>query len=348
MRISVFPRTWIGWSAWLCCAAGSLWAQEAPVAGRAAAEVVVRMPLDDPALPPERFYARPHQARVPSGNAVEFFLLPAGAAEELFVTLVFRDSDSAALAVYWLDVQAGTRTLLSENLAEGVAGLNQRTLRIPKELLAHAGQLLISGQTADLLQLGFQWLQPSAVFSGKDGELATLVMSGRIIGADELAGKQNLAPPDAWFDSVLEASLQQSPESLAGGLEFIVPLGEMPERTLIKAKFLNLPLNRKVQVWINGEFAGEFVPATPPLTDPGYVKVDGTLQYAGWRGGSLLLPVNQFLVGENSIILKSAEAGVFIRDAALQLKGETGPAPAKTSLPAGQMPGSESSLLTFP
>lgn len=257
-----------------------------------------------------------------------FALQPANPGEEVLVTVVFEDGSEGGPALLWID-DSGQQVTLSSSLSDGVEGRNQRTVAIPVASALSGGRLVISGDQSRVLRVRLDWLAPVSTLAAADQRPGRYLANDRLIPVDAVNGQPPVAEPDAWIGKVYEAFLQEEPASLDGAVEFVVPLGEVASQVLLSARFLGLPLDQGVSVWLNEKYIGELRPQVPPLTDAGYiVDESGDSSYAGWRSGSLLIRASDLSQGENSLVVSTSSSGVYIRDAALQLRPAASPAPS--------------------
>jgi hypothetical protein len=267
------------------------------------------------------FSSPPQQVMVPDGTGrSEFYLSPVEAPAQVFVTVVFEDAGEMPISVTWKSEETGLQIPMSENVSEGVPGWNQRTLRLPSALALQGGIVVVSGNQRSIARVRIDWLEPTETYVAVDQAIPGLVMGGRGIDDSTLTGRPEMSPPDAWFGEVFETALQDEPVSLDGGILFEIPFAESHATVLLKAKFQGVAPGDSVEVWINDQFAGTIQPATPPLTDPGYVRLtDQRVVYAGWREGSMFVPTGMLQAGENTLVMRPATPGCTVRDAALQI-----------------------------
>lgn len=286
-------------------------------------------PIKDSAEVPARL-ASPVKQIVSSGGVgyTIFALQPANPGEEVLVTVVFEDGAEGGPALLWID-DSGQQLTLSANLSDGIQGKNQRTVAIPVASALSGGRLVISGDQSKILRARLDWLAPVPTLAAADQRPGRYLMNDRLIPVDAVNGQPPVVEPDAWIGKVYEAFLQEEPAAMDGAVEFVVPLGAPASQVLLSARFLGLPLDQGVSVWLNGEYVGELRPQTPSLNDPGYITDEsGGSVFSGWRSGSLLIRASDFQQGDNSLVLSAEVSGVSIRDAALQLRPAATPAPA--------------------
>lgn len=298
-------------------AALALW----PLARLSADETVtLDFPLDSSKIRSSQLTFPPRQlVRADGIGYTEIYLASAPGGESLLVTVVFEESLEDNPALFWAD-DAGAQKTLSSNLSEGVIGLNQRSVLVPAEMVASAGRLVISGNQKGIRRVQLEWVSAKMTLISSEQPLPAYVNGDRILQAEEVTGEKLLAPPDAWIGNVLEASLQEEPVVLDEGTEMVMSLDQLPEQVMLRVRVLNLPLTDGLGIEINGSSAGNLYAEVPSLSDPGYILDEEGTRYAGWRQGSLLIPVSMLQKGENSIVLKAPGTGVYVRDATLQFK----------------------------
>jgi len=293
--------------------------------------LVVDFPIRAPVgAVPERLEGPPRQVVAPDGTGyAEFSLLPIREDFDLLVTVIFREDQEKGPSLFWIGDTPSRQVNLSDDLAEGVRGYNQRSVMIPKEVSSMAGKLIVHGDQPKILRVRLDWAPARKVYATTDQRPVTFIMSDRLLQNTDLTGQRPLGLPDIWFGRILEASLQEEPESLSENLEFVVPIEQPVAQGLFSAKFLGLPLDQAVEVWINGTKIGNLQPFLPALSDPGYLSDEsGNPVYAGWRTGALHMAPDLLKAGENSIVIVAPDGEVFLRDAVLQLRasGEVGSA----------------------
>lgn len=296
-------------------------------AARAADTTSFDFPIKDSADVPARLASPVKQIVSSDGIGYTIFALqPANPGEEVLATVVFEDGAEGGPALLWID-DSGQQVTLSANLSDGVEGNNQRTVAIPVASALSGGRLVISGDQSKILRARLDWLAPAPTLAAADQRPGRYLMNDRLIPVDAVNGQPPVAEPDAWIGKVFEAFLQEEPAAIDGAVEFVVPLGAPASQVLLTARFLGLPLDQGITVWLNGNYVGELRPQAPSLNDPGYVVADsGESTYAGWRAGSLLIRASNFQKGDNSLVLSTKSTGVYIRDAALQLRPAAAPA----------------------
>lgn len=318
-------------AAFFCLLAASVQAQES---------VTIDFPIKGEAPVAIGLSAPPRQVTTPDGlGYVELLLRPVRKGNHVFLTFVFEEADGKGPAVFWSGDASGSQVTISTNLAEGVTGLNRRTLELPDEVTAEAGRLYVMGRQDRLLRLRVDWCEPMASFVAADQEAPRFIQGGAVRLDRELTGQQTMTPPDAWFGNVLDAALQDGVAELGEDTELVVPLAGAVSEARLRAKFLGLPLGKAVRVWINGRLAGRMQPNLPSLTDPGYMRRGGKrATYAGWREGALFIEPSLLKEGENSIVFESPGKGVYLSGAAMEMQAVVAEAPEEESAPAGVRP----------
>lgn len=329
--------TWLAVA--LCLAAASTHADEF---------VSIDFPVNARKVASAGLTASPRQVVTPDGiGYAEVPLRPIRRDTRVFVTFVFREDGGKGLAVFWSGDASGKQVTISENLSEGLVGLNRRTILLPEEISSEAGSLFVMGRQDSLVRLRVDWCDPSSVLVAADQERPALLVGGTRLLDREVTGQAVMTPPDAWFGRVLDAALQDGVAELSENLELVVPLKGASGRVRLRGKFLGLPLGKSVRVWVNGKLAGRIQPALPSLTDSGYVRRGKRTTYAGWREGALFLEEGTLREGENSVIFESPGPGVFLSGAAMEIEApeavkapeETAAAPSPTPL---ELPAAES------
>lgn len=273
-------------------------------------------------VPSSRISVPPKQVSTPDGRGyVEFDLQSLPDDEELLVTIVFKENGQEGLSLFWHDHASGRQVIIASDLSDGVTGPNQRTIQIPREVSSTRGKLIIQGNQAQIMRVRLDWVVLRKVYAATDQRPVSFIMSDRFLQSTELTGEKALSPPDMWVGQVFEASLQDGVEPLSENLEFATLIEESVRQALLTLKILGLPLDKAVEVWVNGTKAGQLQPAIPSLADPGYfADASGKAFYAGWRHSALFIPAGLLKAGENSIIIVSPQGDVFVRDASLQLR----------------------------
>lgn len=302
--------------------------------------VSIDFPVNGKKIASAGLTAPPHQVATPDGiGYAEVSLRPIRKDTRVFLTFIFKEDGGKGLAVFWSGDVSGRQVTISENIAEGIVGLNRRTVLLPEEVTEEAGHLYVMGRQDSLVRLRIDWCDPSSVLVAADQERPALLVGGTRLLDREVTGQAVMTPPDAWFGRVLDAALQDGVTELSDNLELVVPLKGASGRVRLRAKFLGLPLGKAVRVWINGKLAGRIQPALPSLTDSGYVRRGKRTTYAGWREGAVFLEEGTLREGENSVIFESPGTGVYLSGAAMEIEPPLGddapdePAPEATPSP---------------
>lgn len=287
-----------------------------------AQSVRLEFPLQRTEGVPAGFTAPPTELRGATGR-IELPLRGLAQEASLFATFVFEERPGDAIVVTWLPERSGAPHVLSSNLCEGVRGWNQRTLRIPAEVAEEEGRVVIheSGVQPLLRAVVLRWLSPQAVFvDGPASHGRLLNVDGRVLSDDQIDGESFLSPPDAWFGDVIEAYWQSGVEAMDQPLQFDVPIGKRPEAVVLRAEMLGVASGAGARVWVNEQFAGSLIPATPDLRDPGYFRdADGAIHYAGWRRAALLVDPALLSDGTTSVVIEGLTGSVFLKNAVFQL-----------------------------
>ena len=252
--------------------------------------------------------------------------------EAYAVQVVFQDDGDGGPAVEWLD-NNGESTVLSHGLGSiGTAlGLNSRTVLVPKPLASEGGALLVSyfGNFDALVSIAVAPLREEVVAVAGLSHTPAMIDAGmRVFDDREVNGSRPIPlGGDLWKGNIVEAELAAETEQLEDTLEFVVPVeGEM-EGAMLRLESLGLDPAAKVQVSVNGEPIGPVSMEGFQLDDPSLVMDwNGKLIYAGWRNGSLFVPIDKLHQGENSLVLtlerSTSETGrdVFLRNASIHIR----------------------------
>jgi hypothetical protein len=307
------PARWISaFAAALAVVAGPLRADEF---------VTVDFPMQGKPIVAAGLAATPRQVTAPDGlGYTEVLLRPIRKETRVFLTFIFQENGGKGPAVFWSGDVSGRQITITDNLAEGVVGLNRRTVALPAEVSAEAGRLYVMGRQDWLLRLRIDWCEPSTAMVAADQERPALIAGGAVWLDRETTGQAPMTPPDVWFGPVLDAALQDGAADLSESTEFVVPLKGATGRARLRAKFLGLPLGKGVRVWVNGKLAGRMQPTVPGLTDAGFVRRDHRTTYAGWREGALFLDEGKLTEGKNSIVLESPGKGVYVSGTAIEIE----------------------------
>jgi len=74
----------------------------------------------------------------------------------------------------------------------------------------------------------------------------------------------------------------------------------LPQYARLEVQIAGAPVDKPVQLALNGASVGEVSVEVPELSDPGYQNNDGAAPaYIGWRKGVIYLPQGQLRLGDN-------------------------------------------------
>jgi len=253
----------------------------------------------------------------PESDSIQF-PLPALAAQDQIgcfaLTAVFEDLGDGGPVLEWIS-REGQLTLLSAGLAEnGVAlGLNARTVVIPQSLTLDGGVVKVSypGRFSRMISTTLRPARELGVaVLGTDSSPALIQENQQVLSEGEVSGlDEKLLPGDRADRRVIHADLATAPlridQSESGGItEFIVPLTDTPQGSMLHAEVGGLDPESWIEVAINGESRGVLSLAPFELQNPGVVfSTEGHLLLAGWRRASLFLPARLWHEGDNSLVL---------------------------------------------
>jgi hypothetical protein len=296
----------------LCLAGCSAWADEF---------VTVDFPVTTRKIVAPGLSAAPRQVAAPDGMGyTEVLLRPVRKETRVALTFVFKEDGGKGPSVFWKGDASGQQVTISDDLGQGVVGMNRRTIMLPPEISNEAGRLYVMGRQDWLRRMRIDWCEPSSVLVAADQERPALLVGGAKLLDRDVTGQTVMTPPDAWFGPVLDAALMDGVVDLSESVELEVPLKGTSGNVRLRAKFLGLPLQRAVRVWVNGKPAGRMQPELPSMTDPGYVRGAKRMVYAGWREGSLFLEAGTLQDGSNTILFESPGKGVFLSGAAMEIE----------------------------
>lgn len=279
-----------------------------------------------------------------------FSITPPADQSDLAATFYFSEAMGGFLRVYW----AGTKTndMLSDNLFEGIAMPNQRTVLIKRSTLSSSGTLILqsSETTLDVSKIHFEWVAPSSVSLAQPAQQSALIDStGKVFKDLEVNGVPPQPQADQVGSSVVTASLADKPVRIEAGVEFLATLQTMPKYARLEIQISGASLENTVQLTLNGNPVGNISVEVPDLNDPGYQINEGAPPvYIGWRKGVIYVPAAQLKVGENQfqislkdVVPSGTASPLAVKDLLLQLKYPEQPSVAQ---PASQ----EQSLPTLP
>jgi len=284
----------------------------------------------------------------------------------LVVTLYFTEKQDGFLRASWIGSQAAE--VLSENLYEGIAMQNQRSLLILPNTMDGAGTLSFqsSSDTLGVERIKLEWVenQPSLVSPHIQDMLVT-PESDITQKLQDLNGQANGTQAFTWKNSAVTVLITDTPQRVEAGVEFNAELEQVPQAARIVLKEDGLPFGQRIVVWINQQRAGTITPTVPDLTSEGYgADPNSPSSYVGWRDGSLFVPVSFLKVGVNAVqfstesdsdgtndqsTVVSAPAPLALKDVFLQLNygTTTQDAPSvTTSNSSNQTPASDGTIPT--
>ncbi len=307
----------------------------ASLSARADEFVTIDFPITGKRIVAAGLSATPRQVATPDGlGYAEVLLRPVRKDYRVLLTFIFNEEGGKGPAVFWSGDVSGQQVTISDNLAQGVSGLNRRTIALPAEITNESGRLYVMGRQDWLRRLRIDWCEPASVLVAADQERPALISGGGVLLGRETTGQAVMTPPDAWFGQVLDAALQDGVIDLSENTELEVPLKGAAGRIRLRAKFLGLSLGKSVRVWVNGKLAGRMQPLLPSLTDPGYVRGAKRTIYAGWREGAIFLEAGTLVEGKNTILFESPGKGVFLSGAAMEIESPaTDDEPAEETTP---------------
>ncbi len=281
-------------------------------------------------------------------STISFPITPPAGDSELAVTFYFTESTGGFLRVYWASPK--NSGMLSDNLYEGIAMPNQRTLLIKRDTLTSAGTLNVqsSDPSLNLSRIHWEWVDPATLPVANASKGAALIDSTGAVHDD---GEVNGAPPlpkqDQMGDSVVTATLTDKPERIEAGVDFVASLEQAPQFAHLEVQMAGVPVGKSVKLWVNNAQAGEVALAVPDLNDPGYAAsgTNGAPSYIGWRKGAVYFPAELLKAGENhfQFTVQDAAAGapVAVKDLTLQLKYGAKPAVDAQSASPSPTPAAE-------
>jgi hypothetical protein len=278
----------------------------------------------------------------PAAHAtISFPIVPPRDNSDLAVTFYFTETPGGFLRVYWAGAQ--TSEMLSDNLFEGIAMPNQRTLLIKRSTLSTPGTLNVqsSEATLNIARIHWEWVDSGTVSIADTTKQPALINgTGGVLGEDEVDGAPLLPKPDQIGKSVVTANLTDKPERIETGVEFVATLQGVPKYARLEVRMSGVPIDKSVQLWVNGVAAGSVQLEVPDLNDLGYQPAtDGAPPaYIGWRKGFIYLPASELKTGDDEIqfVVKDAAAAtpVAVKDLLLELNYDDSTSPAPAATPA--------------
>ena len=236
------------------------------------------------------------------------------------LTTVFDDLGDGGPVLEWIS-KGGDLTLLSAGLGDnGVAlGLNARTVLLPQAMTLDGGVVRVSfpGRFSRLISTTLSPARELGVaVIGSHSRPALIQENEHILSEEEVSGlDEKPVEGDRTDGRIIHAELATLPIRIdlpdSGGItEFIVPLAETPQGSMLRAEVGGLDPESWIEVSINGESRGVLAIVPFELQDPGVVfSPTGHLLVAGWRSASLFLPARLWHVGENSLVMTLHRSG---------------------------------------
>jgi len=236
--------------------------------------------------------------------AKEYFrITPIDTQHALALTIYFTETEGGFLRAYW-----GTwpsETALSENLYEGIAMPNQRTLIISADKLQQPGTLTFQSgsRNINIDRIHFRWVESRSIHLDSNiNEPNFLDDSLKLFSQWDVEGNPPQTPEDQVQKDIILAPLITSPERIEDGVAFVFELEEQPSLARIEADFNGLPLFEETTVWVNNTLAGTLNSEVSRLSNLGYKgSTDEELTYTGWRHSTLLIPSNLLKKGSNEL-----------------------------------------------
>jgi len=256
---------------------------------------------------------------------IRFEITPPSTPSDLLVTITFNEKAGGFLKAFW-DTAEGFQTL-SDNLYEGIAMPNQRSLLISQLMLKEKGTITFqaSQEDAQIYKIQWEWLESKVISASEDFfGLAAVSGNGKALEAEEVNGEPFPAPVDQWKGSFMTAVLTDEPERIEEGLEFQADMEKVPAIVRLEGWVSGLSLDKALTLWINGVPVA-ISPEVPNLTDPGYqILTPGKFSYVGWRKVQLWISPDWLQTGVNKFQFSwesdsSLVAPVAVKNLSLQL-----------------------------
>lgn len=259
-----------------------------------------------------------------------FGLTPPEGDWDLAVTVYYDETPGGSLRIYWSSPE---RTeILTDNLYEGSCLPNQRTILIRRAMLSQPGRLTFQSATSLMnpWRIRWEWLKPTTVWtsSAKTDEWALVEDSGQVLTTKEISGDELAHPSDNWKRRVITAYLSERVERFENSIEFVTQIESIGEVCCLSASLAGVPMDRQLEIWLNGEWAGQLALETPDLSNTAYrAGVEGQTIFSGWRKGTIFIPSkllqtgeNRFQIGFDSTEETAVAQPLAIKNVALQIK----------------------------
>ena len=189
--------------------------------------------------------AGPPSASPAAHATISFSIIPPEGNSDLAVTFYVTETTGGFLRVYWAGAQASE--MLSDNLFEGIAMPNQRTLLIKRSTLSSPGTLNVqsSETTLNISRIHWEWVDPATVSLADTVKQSALVnATGGVFGEEEVNGAPALPKSDLIGKSVVTASLTDKPERIETGVGFVATLQGLPQFARLEVKMSGVPIGK--------------------------------------------------------------------------------------------------------
>ncbi len=257
-----------------------------------------------------------------AGRRIELPVARLNNASRLAVTVLFEDAPGLSLRATWEPDSPAPPTQIGINLSDGISGWNSKTFIVPPSLTAAGGMLVLetTGTSRIVHRLAAEILQSAPLFAlPKRKNDPVFSIGKRFFSEEELRPDPRPAPPDAWSENLIEAYLQDQPESIREGLEFRLEI--RPSATRAVLRFEINGTSETPEIWVNGYRVPNVSVEVPELRSPCYLQpVPGAdIVYAGWRKGWAYLPPSYLRLGENVFFFSSGNSEDFVRETRLEM-----------------------------
>jgi hypothetical protein len=324
------------------------------VAARADGQAVFTADLPFDASQPLPAWMHGPPVSAPGQGARVAFHLSPPAGKDLLVHFVFDETEGGGLRVEWQRDGQSAPELLAENLGESLGVPNQRPLLISASRMGGNGTLLMQGgSNLNVNRVKFEWVSERTMLASATRYVPVVVTASRLTLAEaDVDGGPRLALEDEWRDRVVRAALTEGSELLTPSLELVAQLQQAPQQARLEASFAGVYLDQEVWLVVNGQEIGPVAVDVPTLEDPGHLGTPGReVVFAGWRRGSVHIPADVMLPGENSLLLELRSPlnsqyrnRTFVRDAVLELSYPPPVREPDLSLPLPDLPAGDPSV----